>query len=338
MSYSRPLLTIAIPTYNRAELLDLALSVLVPQAGLHPDVEVLVSDNCSPDDTPAVVGRYLGQARLRYRRHEVNIGSDANFLSCFDDAAGKYFWLCGDDDVIVAGALDRLMARLHTDEFDLIYATSYGFKRDYLGEAQGDPLNRTFHVVRSTREFVITANAMFTFISGMIINRDRLNEIPHESPREFFGTNLVQLSWVLPLLRIHRRSLILWERVVAVRTGATDGYSVGSIFGTNLRKNALRLLAVQPGIAQTLLNVVVRKALPAILYDLRSEGNQGIQIEDASKHLKMAFGRNLRYWIFLYPVLRLPLPFAKLWLRVGAIINKLFYIIMIPHFWKREIR
>ena len=52
MNTGRPLLTIAIPTYNRSEDLAGLLEVLEPQLAEFPQVEVLVSDNASTDDTP----------------------------------------------------------------------------------------------------------------------------------------------------------------------------------------------------------------------------------------------------------------------------------------------
>src|SRR5665213_1368899 len=144
MQHERPLLTIAIPTYNRSGLLNQTLSVLYAQILRHPDVEILISDNHSPDDTMAIVQRYLelGLPNIRYQRHAENIGPDANFISCYDGAQGRYFWLCGDDDIIIEGALDRLIERLHAEDYDLIYATSYSFQNDYVAEYNGDSLGR----------------------------------------------------------------------------------------------------------------------------------------------------------------------------------------------------
>jgi len=51
-----PLLSICMPTYNRADLLELALRSLIPQvAATNGEVELIVSDNCSSDHTPNVV-------------------------------------------------------------------------------------------------------------------------------------------------------------------------------------------------------------------------------------------------------------------------------------------
>ncbi|HZY61823.1 MAG TPA: glycosyltransferase family 2 protein, partial [Edaphobacter sp.] len=224
MDEIRPLLTIAIPTYNRSRELEMLLNVLAPQLSNHPEIELYISDNASPDDTPALVQRFQSKGLiLRYHRHSENIGSDANFLSCFQAAQGKYFWLFSDDDIILPGAIDNLASHITRTDYDIIYATSYGFRHDYLAERQGDPLGRRFHTITNARRMASVVNIMFTFISGIIINKQRLNEIPREDPSAFLGTNLVQLSWALPLLLHHRQSLVLWDRPVAGRQGAAGG-------------------------------------------------------------------------------------------------------------------
>ncbi len=93
-----PLVTIAIPTYNRAaSYLPLALQSALDQT--YPDIEVLVSDNASSDGTAALVSG-VRDPRLRYLRHAVNIGANGNFNFCLEQAAGDYFLLLHDDDRI----------------------------------------------------------------------------------------------------------------------------------------------------------------------------------------------------------------------------------------------
>jgi len=94
----KPLVTVAIPTYNSGErfLSDAIDSVL---AQSFTNFELLISDNCSPDNTSDVVAEYQ-DPRIRYVRHETNIGANANFNYCLDDARGDYLLLLSDDDLI----------------------------------------------------------------------------------------------------------------------------------------------------------------------------------------------------------------------------------------------
>jgi glycosyltransferase involved in cell wall biosynthesis len=95
---SSPLVTIAIPTYNRADsYLPQALKSALNQT--YPNLEIIVSDNCSTDGTMAFVSG-ITDPRLRYFRHNVNIGAHNNFKFCIDQAKGSYVLLLHDDDLI----------------------------------------------------------------------------------------------------------------------------------------------------------------------------------------------------------------------------------------------
>jgi abequosyltransferase len=343
---ARPLLTIAIPTYNRAGHLSELLRVLEPQLAVLPQVELLVSDNASDDHTPEVIAeaqRRFAAAGivLTVYRHDINLGADANFVSCYRRARGHFFWICGDDDLIVPGGVAQVVAHLQTPdgapaEVDLIYATSYGFRSDPVAEWQGDPMHRRFHTLRDARHFAMVANIMFTFISGIIVNKARLESLAHERPEAFLGTNLVQLSWSLPLLLHHRRSIVLWERPVAARIGNAHGYALGKVFGEQLATNVTRLLPNRPDLSGAILNFALRRWLPAVLLDVRASGNQTLGLDDAHSALRRAYGRNPRYWIFAWPALSLPLPLAKLYTRATAALCRLIYMAHLPGFWRKQ--
>ena len=93
-----PLVTIAIPTFNRANgYLRNAIECALAQT--YRDIEIIVSDNCSSDNTGEIVGTF-SDPRIRYFRHDVNIGANNNFNYCLEKAQGSYFLLFHDDDAI----------------------------------------------------------------------------------------------------------------------------------------------------------------------------------------------------------------------------------------------
>ena len=88
---THPLVTIAIPTYNRADAyLEQALKSAVGQT--YTNLEIIVADNCSIDHTETVVKKFSDQ-RIRYVRHKKNIGANNNFNYCVKQANGIYFLL-----------------------------------------------------------------------------------------------------------------------------------------------------------------------------------------------------------------------------------------------------
>ncbi len=342
----KPLLTIAIPTFNRAEQLRGLLDVLVPQLANVPEVEVFVSDNASEDATPAVIAAAQATfqqrgARIRAHRHCTNLGSDANFAFCFAQAAGTFFWMCGDDDLIVPSAVAQMLALLQAPdgspaELDMVYATSYGYRTDFIAERGEDPLHRRVHTIRNPGTFALVVNIMFTFISGMVVNKDRLETLPHAAPESFIGTNLVQLSWSLPLLLHHRRSAVLWTRPVAARIGNAHGYSLGRVFGRQLLDVVQRLLPGRPDLSGPILNMALRRWFPSVLVEFRGLAGDRLRLREAHGELRKAYGRNFRYWLFTYPALQLPLAAARWYTRGTAAISKLIYVVQLPGFWRKN--
>jgi glycosyltransferase involved in cell wall biosynthesis len=111
-----PLVTIAIPTYNRAEsYFPSTLRSALSQT--YSNTEIVVSDNCSTDRTQAML-RAIKDPRIRYFRHDPGIGQKNNYNFCFERAKGSYALLLHDDDLIdddfvsscmhAAGGTDRV--------------------------------------------------------------------------------------------------------------------------------------------------------------------------------------------------------------------------------------
>lgn len=107
MNASLPLVSIGVPTYNRAaSFLRPALESALAQR--YPALEILVGDNASADDTPKLVGG-LRDSRLRYLRHSVNIGPNRNYNFLLEKARGDYFLLLHDDDALDADFVEACM-------------------------------------------------------------------------------------------------------------------------------------------------------------------------------------------------------------------------------------
>jgi glycosyltransferase involved in cell wall biosynthesis len=116
------LLTIAIPTYNRAQLLDQQLSRLSQVLkGFESECEILVSDNCSSDNTQEIIKKWQGvfqDVPLRANKNPQNLGVMRNIEYCLKNANTKYVWTIGDDDPIKDGAIDYVIKQFQ-DEPDL---------------------------------------------------------------------------------------------------------------------------------------------------------------------------------------------------------------------------
>jgi glycosyltransferase involved in cell wall biosynthesis len=95
-----PLVSICIPTYNRAGMISKAIESALSQTYRH--IEVIVIDNASTDTTAAVVGSFADE-RLKYVKNERNLGLFGNFNRCIEVARGKYLHILHSDDYIDPG-------------------------------------------------------------------------------------------------------------------------------------------------------------------------------------------------------------------------------------------
>ena len=94
----KPLVTIAIPTYNRAQTyLRGVIESALAQTWEH--LEILIGDNASTDQTPEVIASFE-DARIRHIRHPENIGANGNFNRLLEEARGEWFLLLHDDDLV----------------------------------------------------------------------------------------------------------------------------------------------------------------------------------------------------------------------------------------------
>jgi glycosyltransferase involved in cell wall biosynthesis len=104
-----PLVSICIPTRNRAASLRQSLKSVCGQDYAHLDI--LISDNASDDDTGQVCRELMQQdARIRYVRHERNIGLHGNHNFCFDEAQGELICVWHDHDERDLGIVSEYVA------------------------------------------------------------------------------------------------------------------------------------------------------------------------------------------------------------------------------------
>ncbi len=127
-------ISICIPTYNRATHLSNCLqSIVLNKSRSTIDFEVCVSDNCSTDETEAVVRRVQASMDIRYQKNSENLGVHRNFLNVVAMARGEFVWLIGDDDLLMPNALEKLNHLIDSHpNVDFFYVNAYFLTAQYV--------------------------------------------------------------------------------------------------------------------------------------------------------------------------------------------------------------
>ena len=294
---TRPLLTIAVPTYNRGGCLRELLSGLADQLKNETRVELIISDNASPDETPAIVQDFVARGlHLRYIRNAQNIGPDANFLQCFEQARGKYVWLFSDDDLIVPGGILKVVEYCEAADYDLISLRNYPFEESHTPIPAGS--RHDVIDISDPRDLAKRVHAMFALISGNIINKDTVLAAGPKPFSELIGTGLVHLGWTYIALSRFSRGLYIYDKLIAVRLNNTGGYNLSQVFGSNLA--AITKTWLQPEtLGQIVINGTIQRYWPGMLFEYKNQPS-GYFTDQAKPEaiLTPLFGDRFRYWMF----------------------------------------
>lgn len=122
MNPDSPILTIAIPTYNRPKPLGKILKVLLPQIG--DDWVLHIHDNCSDSSIAEIHADLLadfGKDRVTIFRNIVNIGACANVLRCFEHCSTHWLAVVADDDEIAPDYVESVLKTIK-DHPDIVFA------------------------------------------------------------------------------------------------------------------------------------------------------------------------------------------------------------------------
>jgi glycosyltransferase involved in cell wall biosynthesis len=131
------MLSICIPTYNRAEFLDWTLQKIVQD---FPDAQVIVSNNASADTTRGLLAYFWPTVHAIHQ--ESNIGAFANMYAALTAAKGKYAVYCGDDDYLLPEEIGRGIAYLEAHP----QVAAYCAPCEIYDEVNHKPFWNAFHV------------------------------------------------------------------------------------------------------------------------------------------------------------------------------------------------
>lgn len=119
---SLPLVSIIITSYNRASMISKAIESALSQD--YPNFEVIVSDNCSSDDSEVVIKKFSKDSRLKYSKNDVNIGMIPNFRKAtYDLSNGEFVTYISSDDYLTDNSFvsDAVRIAMQDPQIEIVH-------------------------------------------------------------------------------------------------------------------------------------------------------------------------------------------------------------------------
>lgn len=216
-----PILTIAIPTYNRPYQIQAQVRLLLPQ--LNGLTHLVIYDNCSEIPVKELFTEEE-QSKFQIIRNRVNVGADANIARCFENCSTKWLWTLSDDDFIKAEAIEIILEEINKED----EAVFFNFYNDHYSKTIGfEDLADEFKGER----FFSSSFTMSSCIYNMAKLQDSLQDY-YSNLSSMMGTIILVLKYV----QKHDDSIC-----ILLDTTPIDKYNteVGWNYGDYIRKNKL---------------------------------------------------------------------------------------------------
>ncbi|HTX88744.1 MAG TPA: glycosyltransferase family 2 protein [Bacteroidales bacterium] len=314
MEENRPLLTIAIPTWNRAAILEKALERILPQVNDFKEmIELVISDNASTDPTREIIQKFKTAypgVRLISFLQSSNTGMFGNFRKCRELSGGKYFWLLSDNDYVFPGVISAVVKGLQQyPEISLF------FLKDWVNaQPEGD----IFYNITQNGDFnafIKKATYYPTLISSGIIRNSKGRDA--EIFEKYQGNLFVGFMFLLesvrsgfPIITMNGASLYLEK--------AEPSFDVFKAWIEDMSEciryaQETGVLKKSSGLFYK--NIVAREILYRYYMVYKQKGSifrtTGIGLTDLFNRLYRHYRSCANFWKFIFPVAVAPVPVLK---------------------------
>ena len=202
-----PLVTVMIPTYNQAPYLPDAIQSALNQD--YSNLEIVVVDDCSTDETSDTVKKFLSDGRLRYYKNATNLGKTANYRhALYDIARGDWVLnLDGDDYLTDDHYLSFAMKEI--SRHDRVVLFTAGVKH------RGDGFSKNQRLVR--RQLLMDGEKLFfNWHQYKIPHLTSLYHRPTACRIGFYDVDISSADWESLLRLVWQGNVILSDRIAGV--------------------------------------------------------------------------------------------------------------------------
>lgn len=213
----RPLLSICIPTYNRAEVLQQMLETFVLNDDFDEEIEIVISDNASTDKTREVGENYAAKySNIKYFRNEENI-RDKNFPLSMDRATGEYLKLMKDNLIIATGGLKYMKEAIREN---ILERKSLFFTNGFLFNSP----RRNVYYCQDFDDFIVHTSYRITSVTFFGCWREQWVKIVERE--KYSSLQLAQDDWIYQVLKQSKDCVLYTKKFFsAIALGKRGGYN-----------------------------------------------------------------------------------------------------------------
>ena len=199
---SRPLISLCIPTYNRNDILRYVLQCFIANKEFDDEVELVISDNCSTDETQQTGEEFARKyTNIKYYRNIQNI-HDQNFVSVLDRGEGLYLKLLNDWSYLAEEGLRFMKQSLkeNLNEHNLLF-----FTNNYIFTDRKQLIN----YCTSIDDYMQVVSTYSTSNNIFGVWRDDWPKIVDK--QRYSELKLQQVDWTYQLLKMYDGKCVMYD-------------------------------------------------------------------------------------------------------------------------------
>jgi len=292
------ILTISIPTYNRCDLLQLTIESVLSQVDNRLDIEIIVVDNASEDNTINVMEKYKN--RIKYIRNTTNIGIDANINKCVFESSGKYVHVLSDDDLLIEGALTKILTFIDND-LDFIFLNGVVFSENF-NSNEITSYDKIFianndYVYTDMNQFLSSIWIWATFVSSFVVKREKWTM--NKNIDNYIGTDILLSYALIDLLHISTNVAIIGKPCIAIRAAYSGNYRIIYAFAYQWKKLLLEHAPNRGFKIEAMKKIFNKSILKDLLPRLLAISIQQRIKQDSEEYKYLTYGLNGVWFGFL---------------------------------------
>jgi len=311
-----PLLSICIPTYNRAnDLNELIQKIFQINCKNKSKIEICISNNASIDNTHELIQELQIKSPISiiYNNNIENIGFDKNLLKTLEIANGKYIMLLGDDDFIENENFLYLLKILNENDYDAVFSNyrifNYQKPQENFLVYKNKPDNIT-----NFNEILLYLNEKITFMSSIILKKSVIN-LNSEEIINCIGLNFIHVAICMNSLK-HSNNILYYNKpLVSASNKNPAKYDIVKIFIEDLGNIVKKF---EKYYSKKSIKMFINKIFIYVFFELYSKNKLNIDIK---KYKKYGYDTIcIRFFILLSSInSKMAFYICKLW-------NKLLFL------------